>query len=315
MDDKIQNDIPEYIRSLPKEVQDLIFDGVWEERTLEISRKYTLTENQTDTLADNVLLVLIGLEKPDLFLDTVIADLNISRLLAEQIQEDLEARVFEYTLNFIESRKSKVESRKVETLATSKISMSDSEKDAGLSRANVPEIKPDNLPAIEPSETVHTNVPKVQPAQVSVPQYVPSYKPTSAVLNEESLQKDLPKENPTASRINYAPRVTPEPVQKPVSVPRYTAVPIEEEEKEDLPTAQVGKINPLTTKINEPVVSKPAENTIQNPSQNVAQNKINTPAGIMENKLNNVTKSTGEVVKPPPPPQKYSADPYREPLE
>ena len=42
MDNQTQNEIPEYVKSLPQSVQDLIFDGEWENRTTEITKKYSL---------------------------------------------------------------------------------------------------------------------------------------------------------------------------------------------------------------------------------------------------------------------------------
>src|SRR3984885_16006631 len=112
MDDKkIQNQTQEQMKKLPQNVQDFVLNGAWEERTGEIAQKYSLNPIQTDALANTVVLVLVGLELPDTFLDTIIADVGISRLLAEQIMNDLETRVFEYAISQIGS-KSKTEKAK-----------------------------------------------------------------------------------------------------------------------------------------------------------------------------------------------------------
>jgi uncharacterized membrane protein len=85
MNNQPQNNIPEYVKGLPKAVQDMIFDGVWEERTIEIGKKYSLSDIQINSLADLVVLVLIGLERPETFLQTLIVELRVSALLADQI--------------------------------------------------------------------------------------------------------------------------------------------------------------------------------------------------------------------------------------
>src|SRR3989338_1688659 len=111
MDNQTQNQIPEYVQKLPQAVQDFVYDGAWEVRTNEIARKYSLVAGQTDALANTVVLVLIGLESPDTFLDTLVTDLEISRLLGEQIMADLEKRVFEYALGVIENKEKSTPSK------------------------------------------------------------------------------------------------------------------------------------------------------------------------------------------------------------
>src|SRR3989344_2227057 len=108
MDDKNQNEIPEYVKNLPQAVQDFVYDGVWEERVVEIGKKYSLSDTQIDILANNTLFVLIGLDTPDIFTNLMTSELGISKLLAGQIIEELETRVFEYALGIIESKEKKL---------------------------------------------------------------------------------------------------------------------------------------------------------------------------------------------------------------
>lgn len=158
---------------LPQIKQKLILSGVWKERTEEIAKKYSLSETQTNTLVDNVLLILIDLKKNENFLETIITELGISRLLAEQIFEDLNIRVFEYVNKNLEN-KSETE---IAPQTIIEKTISDSEKD-------IPEIRPQILPATEPGKTAHDTLP------------------------------------------------TQEQIQRPLAVPRYTAVPMETEENE-----------------------------------------------------------------------------------
>ena len=102
MNDETINKI---MSTLPEPVRKLISDGVWEERAKEVCKKYSLEDSKTESLLNNVLLVLIGVDKPEDFLNNIIGDLGISRLLAEQIQEDLENRVFDYALKQVENEK------------------------------------------------------------------------------------------------------------------------------------------------------------------------------------------------------------------
>src|SRR3989344_2518608 len=99
-----KNSIPEYVKNLSRQVQDLVFDKAWSERTKEIARKYSLDPTQTDTLTNNVLFVLVGLDKPEDFLKLMTSELGISRLLADQIIEDLEMRIFDYATRTVENK-------------------------------------------------------------------------------------------------------------------------------------------------------------------------------------------------------------------
>lgn len=225
MNEEILKDMPEYVKNLPKPVQDLVFEGVWEERTEEIAKKYSLSETQTDTLTNNVLFVLIGLLDPDNFLETTINDLEVSRLLMEQIMEDLEVRVFEYSIKTIQNQEKK-------TGALEKAEDDD-----------LPELRPEITPMVEPEERV-----RVRPVPVGFAGATP--------------KPQIPK---------------PELVQRPVSVPRYTAVPMEEEGSNQ-----------------EPVASS---------KENVPHQSVSGP------------QASTSPQPVPEPVKKYAVDPYREPLE
>lgn len=229
------------MKKLPQNVQDFVFDGTWEERVNEIAKKYSLNLEQTDTLANDAVLVLIGLELPDTFLQTIISDLNISRLLAEQIMQDLEMRVFDYAIKELENSKRTVSKP-----------------------AATPETPANNLPMVEKGEVAHDTKPQTAPApKEKVP--VPVYKPESSA----------------------------EPVQKPFAVPRYTAAPEPEEktsEEKPFSILEFVKKTPPTPPAPPapPVPPKPATQTA--PTSSGAQPSTQKP------------------------PQKYAADPYREPL-
>ena len=265
MDDKTQNDIPE-LKNLPKAVQDFIYDGAWENRTSEIAKKYSLNTEQTDTLIDTTLYVLIGLERPETFLETIIIDLGISRLLAEQVATELDNRVFDYAIKQIENTISK---EKAPNAAQIK-----KPENSPVKTTPVPETRPNNLPMVEKGEVAHNNpIPK--------PRYIPTseYKPVSVFQNNKT-------ENTIVNKPEITPEIKQEPVQQPIPVPRFTAVPME---KDDAPETFVAKPKEIP-----PLPSAPIQN-------------------MMDQKLKTVTVGIKEEAKPKSP-EKYTSDPYREPL-
>jgi len=193
MNEDTLKDMPEYLKTLPKSIQDVVFDGVWEERTEEIAKKYSLNELQTDSLTNNVLYILIGLENPDNFLDTIVAELGISRLLAEQITEDLEVRVFEYTVKSIEKRgetmsKSKPQiSNEVQNPTAESIPRQSASSQRESATSEEVEIRPEITPMVEPEEKVHVleptvNTNRVWPRRINLiePEQKPFLSPVSS---------------------------------------------------------------------------------------------------------------------------------------
>ncbi len=243
MDEKNQNDIEKYLKTLPKEVQDFLAEGVWEERTIEIGKKYGLNETQIDDLVNAVVLLLTGIEKPDKFLDTIVSSLAISKLLAEQIMNDLDNRVFDYALKQTTKKEQKPIYNPVQSVEV-KPKMPDVKPVTPMPKTvlepKVPEVKPQNLPMVEPGEKVHINKPPVTVSSESSGPKI-TYKPVSAV-------KEEPK--------------VPETVQRPVAVPRFTGAPIQD----DIPVA-----TPIKTDI--------PENIIENKLKNVTSG-MNTPPKV-----------------------------------
>lgn len=227
MDDQNSQNIDSYIKNLPQKVQDFVFDREWQDRVYEISKKYSLNEDQSENLADIVVLVLIGLQNPETFLDSIVKDLGVSRLLAEQIMEDIDKRVFDFAMKSVGSLENNPPK-------------SPSKENVPFIKPLVPEIKPENLPMDSGNPVEKHDILKTQ----------------------ADLSNTQPKK--------------PEEVQKPLSVPRFTAVPIENEE--------VPSESPETKK----------------------------PEDMMSDKLKSVTTSSAPK---PETPKNYAVDPYREPIE
>ena len=101
-------DTKEYLKTLPKPIQDFVSSGNWEVRVNEISKKYSLDANQSEDLLNIVLLTLILITRPEDMKQTITQDLNISGLLVDQIVSDLESRVFEYITKQMEPKETPV---------------------------------------------------------------------------------------------------------------------------------------------------------------------------------------------------------------
>lgn len=284
--DQNQTDIIKYINNLPVNVQDVIYDSEWEQRITEITKKYSLNQEQTENLINLVLLVLVGIEKPETLMEKIILDLSISKLLAEQIINDLEKRVFDYALNMVENKTSKPSTTKPTT-------------------STVPEIRPENLPMVEDENTV--SIPKYFSRVAPAPTPSPVQTPTKSIQKEveseveaffgkpNQLTQKPKEESSTPSRIVFgktdntttsspAPISSPttsnnqeEFVQKPGFIPKFG-----------------------NTSFNDPLAPVPTPQTSQS---------------IIDNKLSGTTSS--QIEKPPqtPPVHEYVVDPYREPLE
>ncbi len=191
MDKELINSLPSNFKDLPKNIQAMIFDGTWLERVGEIARKYAINDTQTDKLIDETLFVLIGLSTPENFEASVTNELEISKLLAEQIVNDLEKRVFEYALNFVDKKDNK-DIGIVNNKVTSKIEPNNV-SEAVIRNSNnvgIPTYTPENLPTKQPQEEIQRPVPvprfhavPMETELDSNPPPVPSHSPKIEPVN------------------------------------------------------------------------------------------------------------------------------------
>lgn len=181
-----EENINNYIQKLPKQIQVFINSGLWEEKVSEISKKYSLSSDQIESLLDLVILVLTLVIEPPKLKDLIIEDLSVSDLLAEQIVVDLENRVFDYALKQIEKE--------------SEVSVSKNEK--LMSSGTQLELRPENLPAIEENEPLRVNPAPTQPQKpvfqndvldkqipIGVPRYAET--PTTPPVTNPIIEKKL----------------------------------------------------------------------------------------------------------------------------
>lgn len=280
MDEQTLKTMPLYIQELPPIVRDFIFEGSWQDRTEEIAKKYSLNESQTNILVDNVLFVLIGIDKGEDFIKLMPSELGISKLLSGQIVEELETRVFDYSIKSIQNKLPKKENETVPQPNQKPPLKTQISKPL----ATPPEIRPDILPMIEDGESVKVLEPKKPdtPAHTNQPHRKipssfweddPNTTPKKVV---DAKQNNLPNE----PRIHFKPKdIVEEKVAQPLPVPRFVAKNDNELKQERVPVSD----------------TVPERLNVVTPPIRTIENRTEVPES-----------------KPAP---KYAVDPYREPIE
>jgi hypothetical protein len=103
MDESTQQ-IKEYLNKLPKPLQDAILSNEWRKRLGEIGQKYSLHLDQISSLEYEVLFVMIGMEPQNDLVENIQRELAVSKILAEQLAGDIDARIFKYILKVMEEK-------------------------------------------------------------------------------------------------------------------------------------------------------------------------------------------------------------------
>ncbi|MFA7216525.1 MAG: hypothetical protein WC095_00890 [Candidatus Paceibacterota bacterium] len=292
MNEETLKEMPEYVRKLPKEIQDFVFDGVWEERVEEIGLKYSLDSVQLDNLANKVLFILIGLEKPEDFLQTIISELSISRLLAEQIMNDLDSRVFDYAIKTIGIGQG-VDEEKPQGELVEDDSLSKEVSDILKEETKIePEKDMGGLDRLRSMSGDLKNIEEDKTRKEKEENSIPTNLPGAMVLEDKNPPKTSPES--TAKEIPSA-KSTKDFVQRPISVPRYTAD-LSDEDKGEYLLKKSGIY--------------PEHMDEQNRSTNLKPDlsyKKESPSDFPE-------KPKTEDDAPEKPAHSYTVDPYREPL-
>lgn len=292
MNEEILKEMPEYVKNLPKEIQDFVFEGVWEERVEEIGLKYSLDSVQLDNLINKVLFILIGLEKPENFLQTMISELSISRLLAEQIMNDLDSRVFDYAIKTIginqEAGGEKAQAEPMEESSLSKEVSNILKEETNIE----PEKDMGGLDRLRSMSSDLKNIEEDKTRKEKEESSVPTNLPGAMVLEEKEV-KDAPREN-EAKEVSST-KTEKEFVQRPISVPRYIAD-LGDKDKGEYLLKKSGIYPEHNDEQNRPTDLKPD-----------LSYKKESPADFPE-------KSKTEDGALEKPTHSYTVDPYREPL-
>jgi len=94
MIEKLKQIIQEEVLKLPKENQDVINAFDWVKITEEIGKKFLLSESEINNLQVETLLILIGLEDPDLYALNIENEVGTSKDEAKKITEEVRQKIF-----------------------------------------------------------------------------------------------------------------------------------------------------------------------------------------------------------------------------
>lgn len=101
MNEKLKQTIKEEIEKLPEENREAITSLRWEEIVESIGKKLSLEENKITDLQTETLLVLIGLEKPDLYQENIENNADIDEKMAGEIADDVFKKIFDPINNIL----------------------------------------------------------------------------------------------------------------------------------------------------------------------------------------------------------------------
>ena len=94
MTEKLQQIIKEEMAKLPKEVQDAINAFDWVKITEEIGKNHSLYEDNITNLQVETMLVLVGLERADWYLDNIKNNVILSEEKTKEISNEIFQKIF-----------------------------------------------------------------------------------------------------------------------------------------------------------------------------------------------------------------------------
>lgn len=191
MNDQDKKEIGEYLKKLPQNIKKLIANDEWRKKVGEISQKYSLTTEQSESLENEVLMVIIGLTQAEEFKNVLQEEIQISDLIADQLSKELDKRVFEYMVKELEAEHvvSLANTMKKEELASAKQAQTVQKKESELPQE--PAIKNDflrELGGFKPREEIlQKKVTEVEIAPNVLPAIDADVRPVEAVQAEKTV--------------------------------------------------------------------------------------------------------------------------------
>lgn len=303
-----QNQMQDYFKNLPNKLKDFIANGIWLDRSEEISFKYSLSEEQKEIFSNKILFILLGIENVNEFISNLSNELKISNLLAEQLADESDKRIFKLAVEFIESNEElpeKTLSSEVSDILNTpeepaKSAMRDSNGlnhlrsmsgDMKFAENGKMEAKPEPKTWLEETRLNNSSKetkPEVSPLEQkigSAPTNLPGVDVSQSPIKTEEREMQKPKTHT-------------EFVQRPISVPRYTADLSEKDDGEYL-LKKSGIFPEKEDSEHRPVGLKP----------DMTYHK-QSPKDFPEVKQEVNTNDPAQVIT-----KKYTSDPYREPIE
>lgn len=336
MNELTNKEIQDYLKGLPDSVINAIVDKTWSKRTNEIALKYSLTEEQTNTLRNLVLFVIIGVESPKTLQKSIEVELGISNLLSEQLMKDIDNRVFQYIYNLIS------ENQPVPEIVTAPVKI---EKEVNAEKGNIPKPLPINeIKKVEqeeprkiPAKDEHTDFDVVRSMSKDIEYLKNNQDPVMHnVINKqpEPVVAETPK--PIIPPVGYnrstpeirpesvpmvEPNILPAPEMKVGTVPHNLPgieieTPIPQAKTPDIKIDDLGdggifvgsEFMKQSTEAKQPT----PENIKPEPVKwgSAVDSKFEVKTNVPETSTNPLEKKEEKIGVP-----RYTSDPYREPLE
>jgi hypothetical protein len=89
MDEKLKQIYDREIQKLPKENQMALMNFDWVKISAEIGQKYFLNEEEVSDLQLETMLVLLGLEDPEFYVDNIENEVGTSKNVAEKVANEV----------------------------------------------------------------------------------------------------------------------------------------------------------------------------------------------------------------------------------
>ncbi len=94
MEEQIKNDIEERMAELPEDIRAAILASDFEEKIRAIGAKQNLHVDQTGTLGDAAMLIMLGFSPHETFESTIAANLNVPLDKARELAADINTQIF-----------------------------------------------------------------------------------------------------------------------------------------------------------------------------------------------------------------------------
>lgn len=94
MDEKQKKEILNRFDALPKDIQQLILSSGFPQKISGVSEKHLLSKEQEDTLSNETMFVMIGLEHPNDFVENIRRELKITPEKAAAVAVEVNEKVF-----------------------------------------------------------------------------------------------------------------------------------------------------------------------------------------------------------------------------
>ncbi|MEY4602233.1 MAG: hypothetical protein RL292_174 [Candidatus Parcubacteria bacterium] len=214
-------DIQIYLQNLPPTIQKCIGSAEWKVKIVEIGKKYSLQPAQISNLEMETLLVAIGVESDQEMVENIKSELDISDILAEQLAEDVNQRIYKWIYKQLSSAVAS-EEKDVET----------NQHDLEINEVNALDVPPPNLPGEvmgEVEEKRNEFVVKPMPIQDQVKDFFAPKEVEVPVVTAAPNSFIRPMETPPEKPIPQKPQsFISQKLSQPTAPQKYTADPYRE---------------------------------------------------------------------------------------